>query len=43
MIKREAEAGPSGNRESFVTAGGVEVARSARPDHYKTAISGYFD
>ena len=43
MVNSETEAGLSGKRESFVTAGGVEVARSARPDHYKTAISGYFD
>jgi len=43
MVNSEVDAGASGDEHSFVTAGGVEVARSARADNYKTAISGYFD
>lgn len=43
MVNSEVDAGASGDEHAFVTAGGVEVARSARADNYKTAISGYFD
>ena len=34
MIKREAEAGPSGNKESFVTAGGVAL----EPGEYELVL-----